>query len=143
MAEFFPFIGDPSDYELVDNELPLFKEIKYDFKTNNYVIDEKTNDFKVVEGNEAIEMWVYFALLTNRYEHLIFSWDYGTELVKLIGQKFTRGYTESEAFRFVKEALMINPYIVDVINREIKFSENELKIKIKVVSVYGEVDIVV
>lgn len=143
MAEFFPFIGDPSDYELVDNELPLFKEIKYDFKTNNYVIDEKTNDFKVVEGNEAIEMWVYFTLLTNRYEHLIFSWDYGTELVKLVGQKFTRGYTESEAFRFVKEALMINPYIVDVINREIKFSENELKIKIKVVSIYGEVDIVV
>lgn len=141
MSDFYPFVGVASDYEFgVSKELPLLKEFQWDFETNNFIVDENGN-FKVVEGKKALEVWIYKTLLTNRYEHEIYSWDYGTELIKLVGQKFTRGLTESEAFRFVKEALMINPYINDVINKGVSFIDDTVNISIYVDSVYGEVQI--
>lgn len=141
MSDFYPFVGVASDYEFgVSKELPLLKEFQWDFETNNFIVDENGN-FKVVEGKKALEVWIYKTLLTNRYEHEIYSWDYGTELIKLVGQKFTRGLTESEAFRFVKEALMINPYINDVINKGVSFIDDTVNISIYVDSVYGEVEI--
>lgn len=141
MSDFYPFVGVASDYEFgVSKELPLLKEFQWDFETNNFIVDENGN-FKVVEGKKALEVWIYKTLLTNRYEHEIYSWDYGTELIKLVGQKFTRGLTESEAFRFVKEALMINPYINDVINKGVSFIDDTVNIRIYVDSVYGEVEI--
>lgn len=141
MSDFYPFVGVASDYEFgVSKELPLLKEFQWDFETNNFIVDESGN-FKVVEGKKALEVWIYKTLLTNRYEHEIYSWDYGTELIKLVGQKFTRGLTESESFRFVKEALMINPYINDVINKGVSFIDDTVNISIYVDSVYGEVKI--
>lgn len=141
MSDFYPFVGVASDYEFgVSKELPLLKEFQWDFETNNFIVDENGN-FKVVEGKKALEVWIYKTLLTNRYEHEIYSWDYGTELIKLVGQKFTRGLTESESFRFVKEALMINPYINDVINKGVSFIDDTVNISIYVDSVYGEVEI--
>ena len=88
-----------------------------------------------------MEVWIYKAILTDRFEYPIYSWDYGTELTDLIGQKFSKGLTESEAFRFIKEALMINPYINDVNNLGIVFDGDTVTIKISVTSVYGEVKI--
>lgn len=139
---FFPFVGVPSDYTSdIHTDLPLLREYAYDFKTNDFIIDPSTNDIKVVTGLKALEVWVYKAILTDRFEYPIYSWDYGTELTDLIGQKFSKGLTESEAFRFIKEALMINPYINDVNNLGIVFDGDTVTIKISVKSVYGEVKI--
>lgn len=139
---FFPFVGVPSDYTSdIHTDLPLLREYAYDFKTNDFIIDPSTNDIKVVTGLKALEVWIYKAILTDRFEYPIYSWDYGTELTDLIGQKFSKGLTESEAFRFIKEALMINPYINDVNNLGIVFDGDTVTIKISVTSVYGEVKI--
>lgn len=139
---FYPFVGNPEDYNINTNtQLPYLKEIAYDFKNNDYIIDPVTGHFKIIEGIEALKVWIYFALKTNRYEHDIFSWDYGTELITLIGQKFTRGLTESESFRYVKEALMVNPYIEEVLNNGVEFNGDVTLIKIVVKSIYGKVDI--
>ena len=140
--KFFPFVGLPSDYASdIHTDLPLLREYAYDFKTNDFIIDPSTNDIKVVTGLKALEVWIYKAILTDRFEYPIYSWDYGTELTDLIGQKFSKGLTESEAFRFIKEALMINPYINDVNNLGIVFDGDTVTIKISVTSVYGEVKI--
>ena len=134
--DIFPFIGVPEDYNYTPNsELPLLKELAYDFDRDDFIIDEDTKEFKVVEGAEAIKVWIYMAIKTIRYNHEIYSWDYGTELNTL------RGLTESEAFRFIKEALLINPYINDVENNGITFNGDDLHIKIKVKSIYGGIDI--
>ena len=137
---FYPFIGSPEDYEFeVSNELPLLKELAFDFESGEFIIDEVSGDIKVVTGKEALRIWIYKAIFTNRYVHEVYSWDYGTELATLIGQRFSRGLTESEAFRFISEALLINPYIDDVINNKITFSGDILHINITVISRYGEV----
>lgn len=139
---FFPFVGVPSDYvSEIQTELPLLYEYAYNFDTNDFIVDPVTNDLVVVTGIDALEVWIYKAILTDRFEHPIYSWDYGTELTDLVGQKFSKGLTESEAFRYIKEALMINPYINDVDNLGVAFDGDTVTIKIAVDSVYGGVKI--
>lgn len=142
MADFYPFIGGAEDYEglITNQELPLLRELAWDFSKNGYIIDEATNDFKIVEGLEALKVWIYFALKTDRFEHLIYSWDYGTELTNLVGQRFSKGLTESEAYRYIEEALIINPYILSVKKNSVIFDGDNLQININVNSIYGEVD---
>lgn len=139
---FFPFVGVPSDYiSEIQTELPLLREYAYNFETNDFIVDPVTNDLVVVTGIDALEVWIYKAILTDRFEYHIYSWDYGTELTDLVGQKFSKGLTESEAFRYIKEALMINPYINDVDNLGVTFDGDTVTIKIAVDSVYGGVKI--
>ncbi|EEA84838.1 DUF2634 domain-containing protein [Peptacetobacter hiranonis] len=140
---FFPFIGTESDYiPETNNELPLYREFAWDFAKDDFIKDN-SGDFKIVEGKEALQVWIYHALHTNRYEHEIFSWDYGTELITLVGQRFTKGLTESEAFRYIKEALLVNEYLLSVKKNSIVFDGDVLHIDITVKTVYGEVRLVV
>ena len=58
----FPFISPPPNLENL-NEYPTYREIAWDFKKNEPMIEN--GEFKIVEGNEAIKTWVYIALLTH------------------------------------------------------------------------------
>ena len=108
----FPFISNNVDEVKVNNTFPLYKEVAWDFDKDFPILQNGT--FKIVEGNEAIKVWVYKAILTQRYNHSIYSWDYGSELLDLIGKAYTSSLTKEEAKRYIKEALLINPYILEV-----------------------------
>ena len=142
MSENFPFIGVEEDYAIdIKPELPPLEELAWDFNKDDYILDETTGDFKIVKGKEALMVWIYMAIKTTRYEHEIYSWGYGTSLIDLIGQKFTKGLTESEAFRYVNDALIVSPYILSVRNNGVKFDGDTVEISIIVESVYGEVSV--
>lgn len=134
---FFPFINPP--IQEIESELPLYTEIAWDFKNNIPIVEN--GEFKKVEGNEAIKVWVYKALLTNRYEHLIYSFDYGSELSELKGQKYTRELTETEAKRYIKEALEINPYITEIEIVDVSFIDDKLTVNIQLETVYGKTEV--
>lgn len=57
-----------------------------------------------VDGLEAYKQAVYMILNTERYEYIIYSWDYGVELKELIGQH--PAYVIPECERRIREALM-------------------------------------
>lgn len=136
----FPFIGSENIENINENEsLPLYREVAWDFKENKPVIEN--GDFKIVEENEAIKVWIYKALLTQRYQNQIYSWNYGSELIELVGRGYSPSLTKEEAKRYVKEALMINPYIIDVIVDDVLFSDSLLEIKLKVETIYGESEV--
>ena len=59
----FPFITYEEDV-VENNPLPIYKEVG--------------KGLKIVEGNEAIKIWIYKALQTPRYQYVIYSWDYGS-----------------------------------------------------------------
>ena len=67
----FPFISNNVDEVKVNNNFPLYREIAWDFEKDTPVI--QNGDFKIVEGNNAIKVWVYKALLTPRYNYSIYS----------------------------------------------------------------------
>ena len=135
---FFPFINPPPNLEAL-NEFPTYKEIAWDFKNNQPIIEN--GEFKIVEGDEAIKVWIYLSLLTPNKQYPIYSWDYGSEIKELIGKNYTKALTESEAQRLIEECLLINPYITDVKVADTSFKDSILTCNIKVTTIYGDVEV--
>ena len=136
----FPFISSNIEEIKVDNSFPLYREIAWDFEKDTPII--QNGDFKIVESNEAIKVWAYKALLTPRYNYSIYSWDYGSELMDLVGKAYTPSLTKEEAKRYIKEALQINPYILDVEITNVSFKDGLLGATVKIQTIYeGEVTI--
>ena len=136
----FPFVT--YDESIVkDNTFPLYKEIAWDFNKDIPILEN--GDFKIVEGNEAIKVWAYKALLVPRYQYSIYSWDYGSELLSLIGKAYTPQLTKAEAKRYIEEALKINPYILDVNVVDTDFKNSILSANVKITTIYGESEVVI
>lgn len=125
--------------EINEVTLPLYKDVAWDFVNNRPLM--YNNDFKIVEGNEAIKSWIYRAIKTQRFRHIIYSWDFGSEIESLISQRYTKDLIKAEVERYVKEALLINEYIqsVDVVN--VEFESDVLSVDVNVTTIYGEVSI--
>ena len=136
----FPFVTYKEDI-VKNNSFPLYKEVAWDFKRDVPILEN--GDFKIVEGNEAIKVWVYKALLVPRYNYSIYSWNYGSELMDLIGKAYTPQLTKSEAKRYIEEALKINPYILDVNVIDTDFKDSVLSANVKITTIYGESEVVI
>ena len=136
----FPFVSSIEDVK-IDNTFPLYREVAWDFEKDVPILEN--GDFKIVEGNEAIKVWVYKALLVPRYNYSIYSWNYGSELMDLIGKAYTPQLTKSEAKRYIEEALKINPYILDVNVIDTDFKDSVLSANVKITTIYGESEVVI
>ena len=135
----FPFISiENIETEVTTSELPLLKDFAIDFKTGSPIIENNT--FKVVYENEALKVWVYRALKIDRFSHLMYSWDFGNEVMTLVNQGYTYQLTRVEVKRFIEEALYVHPYIKDVHIDYIDFSNSALKVNLTITSIYGEVE---
>ena len=133
----FPII-QPQSSE-TETELKLYKEVNWDFKNDIPMI--KNGSPVIVTGKEAVLVWAWKALHTSRYRHEIYTWDYGCEVESLIGQPFTDELKRAEAARYVKDCLLINPYITGLENISV-ISENDLlEISCTIQTIYGEVDV--
>lgn len=119
--------------------LPLFKEYAWDFENNDFLL--KDGKFVVVEGIEALKIWIWKALNTQRYRYLAYTWNYGHELENLVGKGLSNSVIKSEAQRFIQEALLINPYITDIANINVKIDDSKFTLSFTANTVYGEVDI--
>lgn len=135
---FFPFINPPPNLEAL-NEFPTYKEIAWDFKNNQPIIEN--GEFKIVEGDEAIKVWIYLSLLTPNKQYPIYSWDYGSEVKELIGKNYTKALTEAEAQRLTEECLLINPYITEVKVLDTSFKDSTLTCNVKVTTIYGDLEV--
>lgn len=139
--EIFPFIeATEEEIELV--ELPMAKEYAWDFEKQDFRY--KNGKMFFVEGKEAIKVWLWKLLKTERFREVIFSWDYGSELHELIGQGYSKELTSSEAERYVKEAIEYNlsDYVTGISNFTVNFNNSErlLSISFTAETPYGEVE---
>ncbi|MCI9576972.1 MAG: DUF2634 domain-containing protein [Clostridiales bacterium] len=122
-----------------ETPLPLCREIAWDFAKNIPIFQ----DGKPLEvtGLEAVKVWIWKALHTARYQYEAYTWDYGNELESLIGSDFSDELKQSEAIRYVKEALEICPYIERVEQVKVNFEDSTFTISCKVQTIYGEVEL--
>jgi hypothetical protein len=136
----FPMIQPEVTGETEDSsDYPMYREVKWDFQNNVPVY--KNGNPVIVEGLEAIKVWAWKALHTPRFRYEIYSWDYGNELESLIGQSYSQALKESEAARYVRECLLINPYITDVKNITVNQSGDKISITGTLETIYGEANI--
>lgn len=139
---FYPFIDFLADTNIditEDEPLTLYREIAWDFKNDHPLVDN--NEFKIVEMNDAISVWIYHAIKTYRYAFSIYSWDFGCEIDTLLGQNYTPAHTKAEVTRYITDALMINPYILSIEKIIVNFDGDTLQVDIRVITVYEELEV--
>ena len=122
-------------------EIPIFKEYAIDFKTGEYLKDEN-NDIKVLEKNEALKVWIFKALKTERFRYAdVHSDNYGSELETNIGSIYQKSVKDALMINQIIDTLLVNPYILECYNFYIS-NENEYvpQITFNVKTVYGELE---
>lgn len=133
----FPLIDAPDTGNA--QSLPPAREVAWDF-----VLDQpiwRSGSPLYVTGADAVLVWAWNCIHTERFAHDVFTADYGQDLAGLIGQPYGDEVRQSEAIRKLREALLINPYItaVDQINTSLKGSV--LQISFNLTTIYGEVSV--
>lgn len=134
----FPFIN-PTEIRSSADELPLFKEYAYDFE-NNCLLYKNGNTY-LVEGNEALKIWIWSALNTTRFRYGAFTFTFGNEVDTLIGKSMSAEIIHAEIRRFIIEALMVNPYIEELSNFNFIKLGSELCIDFDCNTLYGSFSI--
>ena len=140
MSSEFPFIGVARN--AVAGDLPLFQEYAWDFERDCFLYDVNGRHI-LLSGNPALEVWIYKALKTERFEYLAYSWQYGIELKPFIGKVMGAQERYSELRRVITECLMVNPYIRSIDSFSIT-PENRaelVRVRITLTTAYGEVKI--
>ena len=135
MASIFPsFVEEVKAIEQnQNNTLPVAREIAIDFNTGNPII--KNNDYVIVEKNDAIAVWCYYALKIAKGRFLAFTRNYGSELEeKIIGKQYNPD-TYGKIKRIVEDCLLVNEYIKSVDNVQVEF-DDRLTIEIELTTVY-------
>ncbi len=115
------------------------EEVKEQTSKTYYLNIEKNTISNFCDGIEAMKQTIYCILNTERFEHLIYSWNYGIELKHLIGENTTFVIPELE--RVITEALMQDTRISEVNNFEIEVKENTILAKFTVVTTVGEIEV--
>jgi len=119
--------------------LPLAKDYAWDFDLHDFkIIDGRT---VVVTGKEAVKVWIWKALKTKKNRYRAYTETYGNELESLINQTLSRGASRSEIERYLKEALLINPYITGVKNIKVEIDGSRTDVSFTTLTIYGEVSI--
>ena len=111
-------------------------ERKYPTRTYKVNID-KNRLSGYTDELDAVMQSIYFILSTERYQYVIYSWDYGIELVDLIGKPMP--YVMSELPRRIIEALTQDNRIDSVVDFKFKKNGKKLHVAFTVVSSIGNI----
>lgn len=131
----FPFISPEVTVNNVAT-LPIFREYAYDFENNCLLL--RGGSTYLVEGNEALKIWIYHALTTERFRYISHSSAYGSEVDTLIGHSMSDAITYSELRRFIVEALMVNPYIEELSNFKFTKAQSSVSVEFNCSTIYGK-----
>ena len=128
--------------DIVDDE-KLEEELDEKEVPREYEINFETGQLtgNIVEGIQAIKVWIWLALQVKRYNHTIYTWDYGTEIDDLIGKGYSSDYIESEAERMTEECLLMNENITGISDFKIEINGTKASIAFVAETVYGEVEV--
>lgn len=119
-------------------------ELKNDFEfeelpTNTFKLNDSYNQiYGFTDGLEAMKQAIYLILNIERYEYLIFSWNYGIELADLFGEPIP--FVMAELERRISEALLQDSRITSVEDFEFDSERNKVFCKFKVYTIYGEIE---
>lgn len=98
----------PSTVGFLDQDFEIEEQ-----PSKNYKMDLNGNSVRgFCDSLEAMKQTVFRILSTERYQYIIYSWNYGIETLDLYGQPVT--YVCPELERRIEEALLVDSRIVRV-----------------------------
>lgn len=118
--------------------------LKQDFEiteqpTHTYKMNLESNLIRgYTDGQEAMKQAIYKILNTERYQYVMYSWNYGIELLDLYGEPVS--YVCPELERRIREALTWDDRIQTVDNFEFNISKKgEILVTFTAHTVFGDV----
>ena len=125
----------------IENEA-IVKEKKKQIVPKEYEIDFNTGQLtgRIVEGKEAIAVWIWLVLQTPRYRYYVYTWDYGNEFEDLIGKGYTEEYIEAEAQRMTEDCLLVNENIQSITEFSVSMEGDTLTVSFTANTIYGEIE---
>lgn len=125
----------PSTNTILSTELEVETQPSKNYKM--YIEQNIING--VCDELEAMRQVIYKILNTERYQYIIYSWDYGIELLDLYGKPVT--YVCPELQRRITEALVQDDRIKSVDNFKFDTSEKRtVKATFTVFTIFGNVE---
>ena len=132
------FLQELSDTKTIKEEdsqvVKMPKEYGVDFATGQLT-------GKIVEGLEAIKVWIWLCMHTERFRHAIYSADYGTSLEQYIGHMLSQEYINTDCESEISDALLINEYIESVEDFEAVKDGEHLRVSFRVVTKFGSIEV--
>lgn len=93
---------------------------------------------EMTDGYDAVVQAIYLILNTERYQYLIYGWDYGIETLDLIGQP--ANFVQSELKRRIREALLWDDRILSVDDFVFSVKGKSVSCTFTVETVFGGVE---
>lgn len=109
--------------------------------SRTYLLDKENKRIIGIETDylKAVEQAVYLILNVERYDYIMYSWNYGVELKDLFGN--IKEYVIPNLINRIREALLQDDRITDVINFSYKVNKNIFNVNFTVVTKYGNINI--
>ena len=93
-----------------------------------------------IENIKAIEQTIYKIMRTERFQYIIYDWDYGIELQELFGK--SPDYVVADLKRRFEEALLQNEYITEIQDFDCSITgKDTIQVVFVVVTQFGNIEI--
>lgn len=119
------------DYNFENTEIGIKTQ-----SSKTYFLDVENNRiYSYCDGIEAVRQAVYKILNTERYNYLIYDYNYGVELKELFGKPVS--YVLAQVKGRVCQALLADDRINEVTDFEISYNKNSVYVNFRVNSIFG------
>lgn len=126
----FPEITTITDQEQSAESPDYGKEWAFDFERNRFIMKNGTP--VIVEGIDALKIFIIKTIKTARFKFMAHTWDYGCELEDIVGKTLPIEIIESETKRVITDALVYDARISTVTNFKVEKESDKLKISFRV-----------
>lgn len=124
----------PSTTAFLEQDFKIEEQPTHTYKMN--LTSELIRGY--TDGQEAMKQAIYKILNTERYQYVMYSWNYGVELLDLYGEPVS--YVCPELERRITEALTWDDRIKSVDNFEFNISKKgEIHVTFTAHTVFGDV----
>jgi len=135
-----PFVsGNTDNVATTENSLPTFTEYAWDFVNDQFIFENGSH--KIVAENEALKVWIYKTLKTERWRYRAYDNAYGIELEQFIGTRTNNSASAGEIEQYISESLLINPYIKSIDDIQAAIDGDTLTYTIALTTVYGSLKV--
>ena len=122
-----------TDFEF-DTDFEIVNQPSYTFKLN--INDENIKGF--VDDLQAVKQAIFLILNTQRYQYLIYNWDYGVEFDDLIGSE--KNYAIVQIQSRITDALLQDDRIEAVVDFEFKTNKKSITAYFVVKTIFGDIE---
>jgi Protein of unknown function (DUF2634) len=106
--------------------------------SKTYRLDSNASEIGgLIDGEEALRQFIAKAIRTARYRFMIYNGDYGCEIEDIIGANVSQELLNVEIPRFIREALIYDDRIDDVVDFVITRDSDKVYVAFTVVTADG------